>query len=160
MTTNTQADARIDATTVDWQRAALAGVVGTVVFGLLQHATGGAGAIRAAFPALYGLAPSLAVGWTVHLAHGAVLGVVYAGLVSVAPLRPHAGRLGGAVVLGAAYGVVTTVALAWVLMPVWLSSIGFPMAPPFPNVGVTSLVGHLVYGVVLGVLYQSSGGSR
>nr|WP_318247899.1 hypothetical protein [Saliphagus infecundisoli] len=38
-------------------------------------------------------------------------------------------------------------------MPVWLSTVGFPMAPPVPNFDPTSLVGHAVYGLVLGIGY-------
>lgn len=69
----------------DWSAAAIAGIVATVAFGILRHATGSAGVIRAAFPAMYGLGLSLAVGRVVHLFHGAVLGLVYAVIVSVAP---------------------------------------------------------------------------
>jgi hypothetical protein len=155
MATDTRTATGIETESIDWGRAAVAGVVATVAFGALQHATGGSGAIRAAFPALYGLGPSLAVGWLVHLFHGAVLGVGYAAVVSAPPLRDRAAGLGGGVALGAAYGVVTTVALAWLLMPVWLGAVGFPQAPPVPNVGANSLVGHLVYGVVLGALYAA-----
>lgn len=51
-------------------------------------------------------------------------------------------------------------ALAWVLLaalllPVWLSAVGFPTAPPFPNVALPSLLWHLVYGVVLGAVFAS-----
>lgn len=55
--------------------------------------------------------------------------------------------------LGLTYGVVTTVALAWVLLPIWLRAAGFPQAPPLSNVGVSSLIEHLVYGVVLAGVY-------
>jgi hypothetical protein len=153
MDTNTRIESGAGTGAIDWQWAALAGVLGTVAFGTLQHLTGGAGTIEVAFPALYGLGPSLAVGWGIHLFHGAVLGLVYAAIVSVGPLQPYARRVSGGVVLGLLYGVVTTVALAWLLMPVWLGAVGFPSPPPFPNVSVNSLVGHALYGLGLGVLY-------
>ena len=153
MATNTQMDSEIGAGEINWLWAAIAGVFGTVAFGALQHATGGAGAIKAAFPALYGLGPSLAIGWAIHLFHGAVLGVIYAAIVSVGPLQKYSSRIGGGIVLGVLYGIVTTVALAWLLMPLWLGTVGFPKAPPLPNVSTNSLVGHLVYGIGLGVLY-------
>jgi hypothetical protein len=153
METNTRIQSDAETGKINWGWAALAGVLGTVAFGALQHATGGAGAIEVAFPALYGLGPSLAVGWGIHLFHGAVLGLVYAAIVSVGPLQQYARRVGGGVVVGLLYGVVTTVALAWLLMPIWLGAVGFPGAPPLPNVSTNSLVGHAVYGIVLGVLY-------
>ncbi len=40
-------------------------------------------------------------------------------------------------------------------MPVWLSAVGSPANPPLPNVNVMSLVGHVVYGAVLGVVYAA-----
>ena len=38
-------------------------------------------------------------------------------------------------------------------MLIWLSAVGFPMAPPLPNFNPMSLVGHVVYGVILGAVY-------
>lgn len=42
-------------------------------------------------------------------------------------------------------------------MPLWLSAVGFPMAPPFPNVAfpgtVLSLVGHIVYAIPVALAY-------
>lgn len=153
MATNTRT-ADVSTGEIDWVAAAIAGVVATVAFGTLQHATGNVGAIKAAFPAMYGLGPSLAVGWAIHLFHGAVLGLVYAAVASTGLLRGYAGRIVGGVGLGIAYGVLTTVVLAWILLPIWLNAVGFiPQTPPLPNVNPDSLVWHLVYGVVLGVLY-------
>jgi hypothetical protein len=114
---------------------------------------GGAETIAGAFPALYTLGPSLAIGWAIHLFHGAVLGVVFAALVSRPPLGGYVDGIGATLGAGVVYGVVTTVALAWVLLPIWLRVVGFPQAPPLPNVGMSSLVGHLVYGVVLAGVY-------
>ena len=104
---------------------------------------------------LYTLGPSLVVGWTIHLFHGAVLGIVFAALVSQTSLRQYLGSVLPMVGLGLAYGVVTTVALAWILLPLWLGAVGFSQAPPFPNVGMSSLVGHLVYGALLGGVYTT-----
>ncbi|PSP76037.1 histidine kinase [Halobacteriales archaeon QS_3_64_16] len=148
---STESTARTGATTSqeNWVAAAIAGIVGTIALGGLQMALGSAETIAGAFPALYTLGPSLAIGWAVHLFHGAVLGVVFAALVSRPPLGGYVDGIGAT--LGA--GVVTTVALAWVLLPIWLRVVGFPQAPPLPNVGMSSLVGHLVYGVVLAGVY-------
>ncbi|WP_254537192.1 histidine kinase [Halomarina litorea] len=131
----------------------IAGLVGTIAFGALQMVMGMEGVIAGAIPALYTLGPSLTLGWVIHLFHGAVLGVSFAALVSATGLRRYADSTLAMLGLGAVYGVVTTIALAWLLMPVWLQAVGFPMAPPFPNVGMASLVGHLVYGVVLAAAY-------
>jgi hypothetical protein len=39
------------------------------------------------------------------------------------------------------------------VMPIWLQTLGFPAAPPFPNFALPgSLPPHVVYGVLLGAL--------
>lgn len=57
----------------------------------------------------------------IHLLHGAVLGVVFAAAVSIGPLRQYADRISTGTVLGLVYGVLTTVVLAGVVLPIWLS---------------------------------------
>lgn len=155
MATNTQTETKFGTGEINWLWAAVAGMLATVAFGGVMIANGGGGVIKGAIPALYGLGPSLVAGWVIHIVHGAVLGLVYAAVVSVGPIRTYADKIGGGLALGAVYGVVTTVALAWLLMPVWLSAVGFPKAPPLPNVQMSSLIGHVVFGVVLGAIYPA-----
>ncbi len=45
--------------------------------------------------------------------------------------------------------------LAVLVMPVWLQAVGFGGAPSVPTVSVPSLVGHVVYGAVTGVVYAA-----
>ncbi|QIO21945.1 histidine kinase [Haloarcula sp. JP-L23] len=132
----------------DWQAGVAGGIGGATVMAVLISVMNAA-VLKGAIPGLYGLSGGVA-GWTVHLAHGAVLGVVFAALVESGVV----GRSTGATVgLGVLWGVVTWVGLAALVMPVWLSAVGFPMAPPFPNFAVPSLLWHVVYGGVLGVAY-------
>lgn len=129
------------------------GLVGSVVFGLVMTYVIPAPLLEVVIPSMYGLAPPAApfAGWVIHMAHGAVLGVGFAALVG---LRPSAGE-GAAKSLGvgAAYGLAVWVALAVIVMPIWLSAVGSPANPPLPNVGALSAAGHLAYGVVLGGAY-------
>jgi hypothetical protein len=139
---------------IHWPAGIAGGVLGTAVFTTLQFALGATGSVAMAIPAMYGIAgPAMGVGVAFHLFHGSVLGVLYAGLVSVPRLRGHAATLRGGSILGVAYGVLTTVAFAAIVMPVWLSTVGFPTAPPLPDLSVPSLVFHVAYGVVLGTTY-------
>jgi hypothetical protein len=110
-----------------------------------------AAVLEGAIPGLYGLFGGIA-GWAVHLSHGAVLGVVFAAIVESGVVGRSVGRVVG---LGLLWGVVTWVGLAALVMPLWLSAVGFPMAPPFPNFAVPSLLWHAVYGGVLGVAYAA-----
>jgi uncharacterized membrane protein YagU involved in acid resistance len=132
----------------NWKGGVLAGVAGGVVMGVmltLQMTP----VIEMAIPAMYGLQGGL-LGWVIHVSHGAVLGVVFAGIAGALGYGDDAARSAG---LGVAYGVVIWVVLAALVMPVWLSAVGFPGAPPLPNFNPTSLVGHVVYGFVLGIVY-------
>jgi len=110
---------------------------------------------------MYGIeGPALLTGWAIHQFHGVVLGLVYVGLVQFGPLREAARELSGALGLGVAYGVLTTLGLAVLVMPLWLAAVGFPAAPPFPNVAfpatIVSTIGHIVYAIPLTVAYALS----
>jgi hypothetical protein len=134
--------------------SALAGVLGTVGFGGFFLAIGNTGTIAMAIPALYGITgPSLMIGGLIHLIHGVILGVIYAAIISATGYGHHLDDVKKATAWGLGYGVTTTVLLAAVLMPVWLSTVGFPNAPTAPNFNPMGLVGHLIYGALLGASY-------
>ncbi|MDY7081312.1 MAG: histidine kinase, partial [Halobacteria archaeon] len=78
---------------------------------------------------------------------------VYAIVASSDPLHGYSERLAPSVGIGIAYGVATAVLLASLLMPMWLEVVGFQNVPPLPNITLTSIVGHVVYGGVLGIIY-------
>jgi uncharacterized membrane protein YagU involved in acid resistance len=132
-----------------WQAGAVGGIVGAIVFGAMMTMQTPE-VLEMAIPAMYGLEGGLA-GMIVHVSHGAVLGVVFAALLVEAG-RTELG-LGPSAAVGLAYGLGIWVVLAVVVMPIWLSAVGFGMAPDVPNVAVESLVGHAAYGIVLGVVY-------
>jgi hypothetical protein len=137
----------------DWKAGVAGGLAGGVVFGLLMTYVIPAPLLEVVIPSMYTLAPPAApfVGWVIHMAHGAVLGVGFAALVGLKPsLGESAGKSLGA---GAAYGLVVWIGLAVIVMPIWLSAVGSPANPPLPNVSVMSAIGHLAYGVVLGGAY-------
>jgi hypothetical protein len=132
----------------------LAGIAGTLVFGGVQMLAGATGVIAVAIPALYGITgPNLVAGWAIHLVHGAMLGLGFALLASHRSTRGYTTRVVPAASLGLVYGLVLTVPTAGVVMPLWLSAVGFPNAPPLPNLTLMGFVGHGVYGLVLGAAY-------
>lgn len=143
----TQTDAV--ATDVSWHNGVLSGLAGAAAMTALMLAMGATPVIAGAIPGLYGLTPPAnpLAGIVVHLSHGAVLGVGLAAIAGATGLT-EAKQLVG---VGAVYGVATWVVLAALLMPVWLSTVGFPNAPPFPNFAPPSLLWHVTYGVVAGV---------
>lgn len=152
MGTETQPDAvawRTD--TRAWIGAITAGIAGGVVMGVIVWVLMPA-ALTVAIPALYGLSGGFA-GWTIHLFHSAVLGVVFAAILSFEPLRGYADDVMASTALGTAYGVVLWVVTGSLLLPLWLQAVGFPAAPPVPTFAVPSLLWHVAYGVVLGAVF-------
>lgn len=135
----------------DWQAGVVGGILGAAAMAIAISAMN-PGTLTNAIPGLYGLSGGIA-GWVVHLSHGAVLGVLYAALVEFDALGVDSmGKYLGA---GIVWGVVTWAVLAAIIMPIWLGAVGFPNAPPLPNFAVPSLVWHLIYGVVLGIVYPA-----
>ncbi|MWG34330.1 histidine kinase [Halomarina oriensis] len=126
------------------------GIVGAVVMGALISLMNPP-TLQVAIPSLYTLAPpeNGLLGWIVHVSHGAVLGLVFVAIVNARGLR---GSVGGLIGGGVAWGVVTWVVLAALLMPVWLDAVGSPANPPFPNFAMPSLLWHVAYGAVLGTV--------
>jgi hypothetical protein len=150
MSTTTETTQTYDVSTGNWKAGVLGGIAGSAVMGALILAMNTA-TLAVAIPSLYGLAPppSPAAGLVVHLSHGAVMGVLFAGLASLLH-TDSAGKLLG---LGVGWGVVTWAVFAALVMPLWLGAVGSPASPPFPNFAPPSLLWHVVYGGVLGGIY-------
>ncbi|PSP54666.1 histidine kinase [Halobacteriales archaeon QS_1_67_19] len=136
---------------VAWKGGALAGLAGGVVMGAMLTVQM-TPVIEVAIPSMYGLS-GMAAGWVAHLFHSIVLGVVFAGIAGAAP--QYATSTGRSTALGIAYGVALWIVLAAIVMPIWLSAVGSPASPRLPNFNPMSLVGHAVYGAVLGAAFPS-----
>jgi len=135
-----------------WYRGVGAGLVGGLVMGVLFSLLTPP-VIENGIPALVGLSGGIA-GWVVHMSISAVFGVVFAAALTRPRLAGLAESPAGVVGLGAAYGVALWIVAAGVVMPLWLSAVGFPAPPPLPNLGLTGLLTHLVFGLVLGATYR------
>lgn len=136
-----------------WQGGVIGGILGGVVFGALMTMQT-PGVLEDAIPQLYGLGTDAgAIGWVLHVSHAAVLGVVFVAIVESSSLDEALDDNLRNALAGLAYGAVVWGVLAAVVMPLWLDAAG-AMAPDVPNVVTESLVGHLAYGVVLGLTYS------
>ena len=93
---------------------------------------------------------SMAVGWLYHLFNSAVIGAIF-GWVLGGKAQGYSTGLGW----GAAYGVFWWILGAQILMPIFLGMPPFAsiMMPPMRMVAVGSLVGHLIFGLILGASY-------
>lgn len=147
----------------DWVRGALGGFIGSMAFGLMMAFIMPPPLLEVVIPTMYGFEatpdnPAIGAGWMLHQFHGVMLGLAYVAYSELPAVRSWVDprSIGGGLAHGVIWGVITTLVLAVIVMPLWLQTVGFPAAPPFPNIGagtVMSLLGHIVYGVSLGVVY-------
>lgn len=100
---------------------------------------------------------SMIVGWLYHLFNSIVIGALFAWLFG-----GRVRSVGSGLAWGAAWGVVWWIVGGLVLMPMFLSMP--PFAPlvmePMRMVAIGSLVGHVIYGLVLGATYALLAGAR
>ena len=135
---------------------AAAGLIAGIPFGLMMQMMSGPTPDGGQMPMMAMVAmvvgsTSIAVGWLYHLFNSIVIGALFAWVFG-----PRVGSIGSGLGWGAAWGLVWWVAGALVLMPLALGMPAFApvtMAPMRP-VAMGSLMGHLVYGLVLGAGYS------
>ncbi|MGQ0642571.1 MAG: hypothetical protein ACT4P6_17645 [Gemmatimonadaceae bacterium] len=133
---------------------ALAGIAGGIVFGIMQMMSAptpdGGSMPMMAMVAMVLRSESLVVGWIYHLFNSAVIGGLFGWL-----LGDRARSYGAGLGWGAAWGVIWWVLGGLILMPILLGMPAFASLrmPPMRPVAFGSLVGHLVYGLVLGAAY-------
>ena len=87
---------------------------------------------------------SIVVGWVVHLIISAIFGVVFGVIVR----RPTSGPI-----LGLIYGLILWFLFPFIMMPMIM---GMP-AMHWSQFAMMSLVGHLIYGLILGISYRMMG---
>jgi hypothetical protein len=132
-----------------------AGVVAGVAFGILMHMMtaptpdGGRMPVIAMVGQIVG-SPTMAVGWLYHLFNSAVIGAIFGWLFG-----PRVRGYGSGFAWGTAYGFAWWILGGLILMPVLLGMPAFAplMMSEMQMVAFGSLVGHLIYGLILGGLF-------
>lgn len=130
----------------------VAGLIGGVVFGMMMQMMtaptpdGGQMPIMAMIGQIVG-SPTVGVGWVYHLFNSAVIGAIFGWLLGD---RVHG--FASALRWGAGYGFVWWILGGLILMPILLGMPAFAplMMPPMRMVAMGSLVGHLIFGLILG----------
>ena len=130
----------------------VAGLIAGVVFGIMMQMMtaptpdGGRIPMMGMVAMVVG-STSLAVGWIYHLFNSVVIGAIFGWLLGD---RTHS--YGAGLGWGALYGVIWWILGGLILMPLFLGMAPFAplmMAPMLP-VAMGSLIGHLIYGLILG----------
>lgn len=134
---------------------AIAGVVAGLVFGMMMQmmtapTPDGGRMPMMAMVAMVVRSQSLVIGWLYHLFNSAVIGALFA-VVPGAHAQGYREGLGW----GAVWGVAWWVLGALILMPVFLGMPPFAALrmPPMRPLVMGSLVGHLLYGLILGAIF-------
>lgn len=128
------------------------GLMAGVVFGMMMHMMmapapdGGRMPVIAMIGQIVG-SPTVGAGWLYHLFNSAVIGAIFGWLLGT---RVHNYTSGFG--WGAAYGFAWWILGGLVLMPVLLGMPAFAplMMPEMRIVAMGSLIGHLIYGLILG----------
>jgi hypothetical protein len=131
----------------------VAGLVAGIVFGFMMQMMSAPTPDGRQMPMMGMIAQvvrsdSLAVGWLYHLFNSAVIGAIFGWLLG----DRIAGRLGPGAGWGAIYGFGWWILGGLILMPVFLGMPAFaPLKmPPMRPVAMGSLMGHLIFGLILG----------
>ena len=134
---------------------ALAGLAAGVVFGVMMQMMSaptpeGGKTPMMTMVAMVVRSKSLAIGWLYHLFNSAVIGALFAVF-----LGERAGSYGAGLSWGAVWGLGWWVLGALILMPLLLGMPAFAslQMPPMRPVAMGSLGGHLIYGLILGVVF-------
>lgn len=125
------------------QRGAISGIIAGLFFAVLLGVMG-------AFPMIASAvrSDSAFVGFMLHIIISAVIGIIYA-LIFDSYIENSVGR-------GTVYGIVYGI-IWWFLGPLIIFPLLLGMAPTFSVSAMfaafSSLLGHLIYGLVLGITY-------
>lgn len=129
-----------------------AGVVGAIAMGVTFMALDGS-LLRESIPGLYGLEGSLVAGWALHLVHGALFGLVFAVVMDDPSLVRVSDYVWKSTIAGVVFGLVLAIVGMGVIMPMWSQAAGLSLAMDIPFVTAPLLVGHLVFGAVIGAVF-------
>ena len=121
----------------------VASLVAGVFYGIATEALGGSVSGIGVF---YGTAGPI-VGWLTHEFHSVVFGFVFLSLLALVPDR-YRGSVLSYLAVGLGWGLFLWLFAAGFVAPIWLQLIGIPAS--LPNLTVTFLVAHVVWGLALG----------
>lgn len=130
---------------INWSKAILGGVVATVVMtavGLWAAPMMGIPPMNPANMLAGAMGGSLVLGWIGHFMIGIILAVIYA---VVGPMFGGAPWLRGAIYGIGPWFMVTLMVVPMMGMPIFFGS---------AKMAIGSLIGHIVYGIIVGTMYS------
>lgn len=152
MATHGQAGARDGADLYEWLSGLGAGLIGSIVAGLVIQFGFDATVLSEGIPASIGR-EGFAAGWVLLLLSGAILGLIYAGVARIETVRAYAILPGSGAWVGLLYGLVIWV-IAVVVVPLWLGD-GLGAIGTYA-VNLQGVLSFALLGLVTGVAYGAS----
>ncbi|NHN43339.1 histidine kinase [Halorubellus sp. JP-L1] len=147
--TATQTETGTDARLAEWQAGVIGGVLGGVVMAVLYSAFQPS-FLTDAVPGIYGLdGAGGIVGWTLHVSHAAVLGVVFA--FAFDAVEGAEWRLPNTTAVSVVLALTVWAFAALLVDQVGIWNTGVAPAPASFDVTLLGFVTHLAYGLVVGV---------
>ncbi len=134
--------------TRNWGKAIMAGLIGTLVMTVVGLYVAPMMGMKPSNPAemlAMQMGGNMVLGWVAHFMIGIILAVIYA---IVAPSIP-----GAPVVRGALFGIAPWLVAMVVMMPM----MGMPMFTGTMVGALGSLMGHVIFGAVVGAVYGHPG---
>ena len=128
---------------VNIKAGAIGGLVGGVVFGMLMGMMG----MLPMVGMLFG-SDSAVIGFIIHLVISAITGVAFA-----IAFGSKVKSMAGGAEWGLVYGVIWWFLGPLIIMPVWLG-MGLMLSAEGMKGAMPSLVGHIIFGVLLGTYYS------
>ncbi len=129
---------------IDYTKAVIGGIVGTLLMtavGLWGAPMMGIAPMNPANMLAMAMGNNLVLGWMGHLMIGTILAIIYAFVQSYLP--------GSAPVRGALYALAPWLMAQIIVIPM----MGMPVFSGSMAMAGGSLIGHLVYGVTVGLIY-------
>lgn len=102
---------------------------------------------------MYGMEGVLIAGLVFHLIHGAILGAIFAVVLTDPSLVRITQWRWKTILVGIAYGLMLALIGTGFIAPVWLEAVGVSEAPEMPWVTQELIAWHIIYGFVLGLLF-------
>ena len=137
-----QADRAGNMSSIQWKAGIYGGLIGGLVFGVMMGMMGTLGMVASVVGS-----ESAPVGFVYHLFNSAVIGALFAPLLG----RFSTNKVKG-LSFGLLYGVIWWFLGPLILMPLLLG-MGTMLTLQGMQMALPSLLGHLIFGGILGVLY-------
>lgn len=124
--------------------ATIGGISGGIIFGMMMHMMG----MMPMIAKMIG-SESIAVGWLIHIMISITIGLFFSWWFGSA-VTTWARSVG----LGMIHGMIWWILGALTIMPLMLG-MGVQYSNAFEKMNMMSLMGHMIYGIILGVVYFS-----